>query len=50
MKSAGLAHWQMDYCADHLIDLLKCHREAGAIWPFSCRDLQHAYSDCEMEE
>ena len=49
MKSAGLAHWQMDYCADELIDWIKCNR-AVPYWPFACRDQKKAHQDCEMNE
>lgn len=49
MKSAGLAHWQMDYCADELIDWIKCNR-AVPYWPFACRDQKKAHQDCEMND
>ncbi|XP_061300430.1 NADH dehydrogenase [ubiquinone] 1 beta subcomplex subunit 7 [Pezoporus flaviventris] len=40
---------QRDFCAHHLVKLLRCKRDAFPE-PWICRDLQHRWEACEHED
>ncbi|XP_064296556.1 NADH dehydrogenase [ubiquinone] 1 beta subcomplex subunit 7 [Phalacrocorax carbo] len=40
---------QRDYCAHHLLRLLRCHRDAFPV-PWHCRHLRHAWDACQHRD
>ncbi|XP_061209753.1 NADH dehydrogenase [ubiquinone] 1 beta subcomplex subunit 7 [Neopsephotus bourkii] len=40
---------QRDFCAHHLVKLLRCKRDAFPA-PWSCRDLQHGWEACQHHD
>ncbi|NXR35722.1 NDUB7 dehydrogenase, partial [Zosterops hypoxanthus] len=40
---------QRDYCAHHLLRLLRCHRDNFPV-PWGCHDLRHAWDSCQHED
>ncbi|KAM9610381.1 NADH dehydrogenase [ubiquinone] 1 beta subcomplex subunit 7 isoform 1-T2 [Morphnus guianensis] len=40
---------QRDFCAHHLLRLLRCHRDAFPV-PWQCRDLRHAWDACQHRD
>uniref|UniRef100_A0A8D0F816 NADH dehydrogenase [ubiquinone] 1 beta subcomplex subunit 7 n=1 Tax=Strix occidentalis caurina TaxID=311401 RepID=A0A8D0F816_STROC len=40
---------QRDFCAHHLLRLMRCHRDAFPV-PWRCHDLRHAWDACQHHE
>ncbi|NXN94834.1 NDUB7 dehydrogenase, partial [Rhinopomastus cyanomelas] len=40
---------QRDYCAHHLLRLMRCHRDAFPL-PWLCNSLRHQWDLCQHEE